>query len=131
MRTSLKFAKGTAVSVNGISEVKILIPGDPTIGEGRWVAGGTGWFENPEHGDSLIVEIQLADGTVVGSYADADVDGSNSGWYIPKHIGHIEVKALDLLGFIPASLYLVVRGTRAAGASEDVFWFNVNWGKEE
>jgi len=133
MRTSLKFAKGEKLSVSGVAEIKITVPGDPTpgSGEGRYVSGGQGWFENPEHGDSFIVELQTPDGTVVGSYADPDIDVANSGWYIPKHVGHIDVATIDLLGFIPAGLALVVRATRAVGAADDIFRCNVRWGKDE
>ena len=130
IKAKLKFARGTTTSVSGIAEVKLLIPGDPAAGEGRFVSGGIGWFENPAHGDILVVEVQLADGTVVDSYADGDVPAGNSGWYIPKAIGYVKVKPLSLLGFIPGGFYLVVRATKAAGEAEDRFWFNVNWGKE-
>jgi len=131
-RATLKFARGTSATINGVAEVKLMIPGDPTpnSGEGRFVAGGIGWFETPAHGDILVVEIQMPDGTVVDSYADSDVPVENSGWYIPKGIGYVKVKPLSLLGFIPSGLQLVVRATKAPGEPEDTFWFNVNWGKE-
>lgn len=136
MRTSLKFAKGEKLSVNGIAEIEILIPGipmwiDPESKDGRYISGGIGWFENPEHGDSFIVEIQDPGGNVIGSYADSDVNTINSGWYIPKHTGHIEVSTLDLLGWVPAGMTLVIRATRASGAAEDIFRCNVKWGKNE
>lgn len=136
MRTSLKFAKGESLSVNGIAEIEITVPGipvwvDPTSQDGRFVSGGQGWFENPLCGDLFIVEIQDPGGNVVGSYADVDVPAINSGWYIPKHIGHIEVSTLNLLGWIPAGMILVIRATRSDLANNDIFRCNIRWGKDE
>lgn len=134
-KATLKFAKGETQSVNGMAEVSILVPGDPNPatndGAGRYVAGGMGWFENPEHGDYLVVEVQKPDNTVVASYSDLEAAVVNQGWFIPKAKGYLEVKQITMLGFIPSGLYLVIRAYRASGAPESKFWCNVTWGKEE
>lgn len=135
---TLKMSSGKG-SVDGtsVAEVIILVPGNPANGDGRWIDAGTSWFD-AIHEDDRITNVEVVDidnilgygaGFVVKTYHDDEVAASSAGWYIPKHTGVSKVEALGGYGFIPAGLYLRVKGLKGGGATTGSLYLNIKWGK--
>ena len=137
--STLKIARMEAsTDVNGEATLEIKVPG--TVGDegSRLIYGGTGWFENPAHGDE-IVSILIVDndnilgygaGAAVGSYTDTDVPASNQGWYISKTSGRMTLQAVGGEGRLVAGLYLQIK-VKAAANRSDTFRANLSWGSQE
>jgi hypothetical protein len=138
-RAVLKMARASAATDgNGDCTIEIKIPGTPGSDEGRFIEGGQAWFETADNEDWLEVHIVDNDdllgygaGTVVDGYTDTEVPSANQGWFIPKQKGYIEVIALAGMGWIPAGLYLQIKGHKDSSNVSDTLRVNFNWGPRD
>jgi hypothetical protein len=136
----VKLASAQAeVGSNGMATISIKIPGTPNSGAGRWIDGGTAWFDD-QHKDDRILSVVFTDednllgygaGTVVGSYTDSELDSAQQGWRIPNKRGMIEVIAMGGYGFAPAGFYMKITGQKGGGIVTGTLYMNVMWGKVE
>ncbi len=134
-KASIRFTKGKSqTDTTGKAEIVFTVPGDPTpgSGDGRYLSGGIGWFDTPENGDYITVEIRKPDDSLLKSYSDTDMPADNYGWYIPKNAGYVKIKPMSpILGFLPSGLKLVIVAQKATATENLDFWCNLNWGIKE
>lgn len=130
---------GADVDANSMATILIKIPGTPNSGAGRWIDGGTAWFDE-QHKDDRIMSVEFTDednllgygaGTVVGTYTDTELDSAQQGWRIPNKRGMIEVIAMGGYGFAPAGFYMKITGKKGGGLTTGTLYMNVMWGKVE
>lgn len=138
-RGTIKLAKGEieANSENsGIATILVKVPGTPGSVDGRFIDGGTSWFESGDMGDWLEIHTSDEDnilgygaGFIVGSYTDTDVDSANQGWYLKP--GEMTFASrITKHGWIPSGLYLKVVGHKVSGGTlPDTMFINIAWGK--
>jgi hypothetical protein len=135
----LASAIGDVDGTTGIGVVFLKVPGNPSAGDGRFVAGGTAWFDTQQINDRVLVYVTDEDnifgygaGAILKSYTDDDCAAEFQGWRIPMRRGLVEVEPIGGYGFMPAGAYLKIIGRRDPSAlPNQKFVFNVFWGKKE
>ena len=118
--------------VTGLAVLDIKVPGTPGGTDGRYVQGGSAWFDVYHKDDKFKVFVVDNDnllgygaGTVIGSYTD---DGPNAGFYAEPD-GRVQVATLGFFGFIPSGMYLRMEGQCGDGV-QDSLYMNIVWGKK-
>jgi hypothetical protein len=125
------------VDGSGNAEMSLLIPGTPGTADGRWVNGGIAFFDEQHHGDRITaVEVVDLDnilgygaGTVLKTYHDEDVPEANQGWRIPDRRGLVEVETMGGYGFIPAGLYIRIKGKKGEGVTTGTLCIDIEWAR--
>lgn len=125
------------VDGNGDVEMTLQIPGTPGTADGRWINGGTAFFHTPHSGDRVTAceVVDLDDllgagaGYVVKTFHDQDVDANNQGWRIPTKRGLVEVETMGGYGFIPAGLYIRIKGKKGEGITTGTLCINMEWAR--
>lgn len=124
-------------AVTGLVTVHLKVPGTPGSDDGRYVAGGEGWFDTADIADRVMVYIVDHDNIlgygedfVLKSYTDDDADEENRGWRIPLHAGLVKVEPIGGYGFLPSGFYVKVVAQRDPERVQGgKFAFNIFWGK--
>jgi hypothetical protein len=134
----LKICSGYGdVDSNGSVDVSLPVPGDITLGNGRYIDAGCAWFDEP-HPDDRVVAIECVDldnvvgygaGAILKTYHDDEQPETNRGWRIPYKRGQVEIDTMAGYGFIPSQLYLRIRAKRGGGLTTGRFYYNIKWGK--
>lgn len=121
---------------SGLAEIIIKVPG--SLGsKDRTIDGGTGYFENQEHGDYLKIELRDDDnlmgygaGFVLDSFHDTSVPASQQGWYF---MGSDTLSLNPVVSNdpteLPSCMYLHLLGQKANIATSDTLYVNLHWGK--
>lgn len=136
---TLKIAHGeNTVSEDGTVTVLLKIPGTPGSGDGRWISGGTAFFDVHTPGDKII-GIYFTDednilgggaGAVVGSYTDDDADEQNRGWAV-RPSGVVEASSIGGYGFAPSGFYIKIIGFKAGVSPSGKLYCNFEWAKSD
>lgn len=125
------------VDENGEVILELKIPGVFSNGDGRYVDAGVAWFDS-QHKDDRIIEAYIVDkdnilgygaNTPLGYYHDLELLEENQGWRIPPKRGLIEVTSIAGYGFIPAQLYLCIKGKKGGDLTTGTLYINLKWGK--
>lgn len=125
-----------AVGEDSIATIEFKTPGVMANGEGRWIASGMAWFDTKNPHDRII-EINIIDkdnvlgygaNTVIKTYHDDEIDSAQAGYRVPP-IGHVDVETLAGYGFLPAELYLQIKGKKGGDITTGFFFVNLEWGK--
>lgn len=130
---------GAVDSSTGQVTVNIKVPGVMANGDGRYVAGGTAFFDVADAGDKIsavnVIDIDnvLGYGSnfIVKTYTDIEQAAQCQGWFIPPKRGQVEVEPIGGYGFLPAQLYLQVVGQKVSTNKTGNFYMNIFWGKKE
>ena len=139
---TLKLARSEAACDEaGIATILIKVPGTPGSTDGRWILGGSAWFNGDWHSDDCILGVWFTDednilgygpGVSVGSYTDDDLSAEQQGWFIPKNPSVVTVSALGGYGFCPAGLYIKIVGRKGGSSFTGIdLYVNMQWGKIE
>lgn len=94
---------------------------------GRTVISGRTWFETPEHGDTVIVDILRSSSKInKNSYTDFDVPLENQKYYIGPN-GYADVKPFIRTGYVYEGDVINIIGKKGNGNS-DTMRVNIIWG---
>lgn len=126
---------------NGAVSINVLVPGTPGSNGGRYIQGGSAWFDTFNSLDTFVVNIVDIDNimagganAIVGTYTDDFSDYSAntnndgmSGWKATPSEKAVSVESMGFFGFVPSGLYLVISGQKGDSTQENMH-VNIKWG---